>query len=311
MRYDQRRLGLRRIDDDAHEQPRNQQLVRIGEGGADGDGAGGRIDAIVDEIEAAGMRILIIIGEPEPRHRRCWRLPVLGRLLGAQDIIEIGPLADIEDDIDRVELDEGGQHVARRADEVADAVGGPPDTPGERRVDARIAEVEFRLLEFRLAGVDRRHRRLLVGQRLIEGFLTDVAVAEQAARPLVVLTAADDLRLRLDHPRRRDIDRRLIRGPLDREQQRPRRHILALAEFACDEEALNAGPQIDLIDGDDAADILDGRLELSPRNRSDDHRGRRRRRRLRLFLIAAGGESECEHKRRGEGSRPDVRWPDA
>ena len=45
------------------------ELARVGEGGADADGAGGAVDLVVDEVDAAAARPVRLVVQPELRRR--------------------------------------------------------------------------------------------------------------------------------------------------------------------------------------------------------------------------------------------------
>ena len=83
----------------------------------------------------------------------------------ARDAQVVG-LGDADAEEDRIDLRDGRQQRAlAAADEVAGLDLGACRQPADRRGDARVAEVERRLLDRRLRGLDLRSRGVLLRAR--------------------------------------------------------------------------------------------------------------------------------------------------
>ena len=143
--------------------------VRIGDGGAGVDRAAAAVERVVDEIERAvtvEMPIAIQADGDVVGSRRAMMGP---------PVSEVVRLAHVEIEIDRIERDDRGEQRRRAAaapaaaDQVADRDEVRADASGERRDDAGEFEVELRVLDCGLGGVDGGLRAALFGGALIDG----------------------------------------------------------------------------------------------------------------------------------------------
>ena len=117
--------------------PGEQQALAIGHRRPHLEGARRRIDRIVDEVDATRLGVRRLA-----RHRHGH-----GEAAGAlgQKVSRVA-LGDGEVDVDRVELDDGGeQRALAGAHEIAHVDLPAPDAAGHRRVHRRVAQVQLRL----------------------------------------------------------------------------------------------------------------------------------------------------------------------
>ncbi len=120
---------------------------------------------------------------------------------------------------DRIDLrDRGEQRALAAADEIARLHARDADQPVDRRRDARVAQVERRLLHRGLAGLDLRRFRVLSGARVVQFLLADGLLRHERR-------VARDVALRLLKPclGRRELG-------LGRRQQRFERLAIDLVE---------------------------------------------------------------------------------
>ena len=265
------------------------------------DRPGARVDPVVDEVEASGRRVFEAVREPQPGHELRPRPPFADRLRDTLLVVEIAALAQVEDDVDRVELDQRRQHAAVGAHPLADAVDRPADAAVEGRRDLRVAEIDLCLSQLGFARPQRGFRLLLVGDGPVERLLADVASRVQRPRPFEIAASPHHLGTRLRDPGRGGVDRRLERLPLEDEQQRALLDVVAFLEDASHQEGLDAGAQIDGVDRHGLAHVLRPRIDFPPlHGRDHDRRRRRCRLRARLLVTAAGeGRSDRQQDHAG------------
>ncbi len=221
------------------------------------------------------------------------------------DLLELAH-ADREQDVDRVLADDGVEHAAGRIDQVAAGVDGEADAAVDRRQDVGIGEVHPSLGQRRLGLQHGGLGALQVGAIEIDRRLRDVLVLHQLDRPVVLQLGVDLLGLRRGEIGRSLVDVSLELDLLDLVQQLALLDVIAFAEQHPLEEALDAGAQLDHLDGLDAADEIIALADPLDRGRHDPDRGRRRRCRRRLLLAASGDEQE---QQRGDEEPHQRGWP--
>ena len=92
----------------AHEQSRRENPLGVGEHRAGADGAGLAVDLVVHEIELAGVRIVLLVGEPQIH-----RSPA-GAVAAGAAVVQEGLLVGVEARVDRVIGDDGGEQAVAR-----------------------------------------------------------------------------------------------------------------------------------------------------------------------------------------------------
>src|SRR5580698_498036 len=107
-------------------------MVRIGEHYASSNGAGGRIELVIDEVDVTGVREALFISQSDSN----WVLGANSRtrmraLLKAQ----IALLVTVEVDIDWINRDHRGQYGLIRLGEIARGQLRPADPAVNRRAD--------------------------------------------------------------------------------------------------------------------------------------------------------------------------------
>ncbi len=145
------------VEGDVDELARPQGAVLVGEGGLELDGAGRRVDGVVDEGQGAA------VGGAAGRGGGGGELA--GGLAGT-DLVEVA-LRHREGHVDGLELLDHDQRQVVDLDHVAGVHQQPAGAAGDRRRDRRPAEVDPRLLEGRLVGLQRGPLRRRVGLDLV------------------------------------------------------------------------------------------------------------------------------------------------
>ena len=155
----------------------------------------------------------------------------------------------------------------------------------------------MRLLERRLRLHDVGLRRQLVGRALVDRGLRDVLVVHKLLAALQLQLGVDLRRLCLGEIGLLLVDRSLVGGLLDAEQQVAGLDLLPFGEIALLDEARHPRDDVDLVDCDDTADEIAGFRDLTA-----DHRGYGNRRRRRSCLGAGGAAANEENKHADGGS---------
>ena len=156
----------------------------IVEQGPHADAAGAGIDAVVDELELADVRIAVLADEADV-DRRVQRA---GRTAEARE----GLLVAVEARVDRVRRHDGRQHDGR-VNQVADRDLGLRDPAGDRCPDLREGEVELREVGRGPRGAGVGIELLGIGEALVEVALRDRVVGQQPLRALELRLREFDL----------------------------------------------------------------------------------------------------------------------
>ncbi|MNC34267.1 hypothetical protein D3C75_826930 [compost metagenome] len=139
IRHQQGLVGRARGKLHAAELARAQRQVRVADPRALAQGAGGWVQAVVDEIHAPAQRWLELAWQGDA-HLAAGN--VAGRLAA---VLQVALLVDVEVDVDGVKRDDGGQQrgiVAAAVDQVAFADQLAADTPAHGRGDTGELEVQ-------------------------------------------------------------------------------------------------------------------------------------------------------------------------
>ena len=139
------------------------------------------IDADIDEVEPAGLRVGGAVGEPKADHH----IALIRTLRGGTtpDLQELA-LGHWKGDVDRVLGHDRGERAALGADQVADRVLGTADASGEWRLDLGIGQIEHRLLEGGLLALEIAARLALLGLGLVELLLGGRLPPDQLSLPV-------------------------------------------------------------------------------------------------------------------------------
>ena len=174
------RVELRHRHLHAAELPRRDEIFGVGEGRAHADGAGRLVIGIVDEVDLAFHGPVGLVHELGLHHHR---IAARRRDLSPFNEALIGHavgLADIEEEVDGIERDDGGEQrgvAGNAADhEIADAELVAAGAAGDRRRHPRIVEIELRLVESGDGGIAGRRRRVHLRDALVVGLLRGVAL---------------------------------------------------------------------------------------------------------------------------------------
>ena len=138
--------GITDGDPDFDARPRGEEALRIGDRSADADGAGLLVDLIVDEIEDALVREILLGFELE-LERKLGRFECPGSRLVCLSLAQVhalvalhGTFVDGKVDVDWSDGNDGGQDrdAAAGVDEVSDAKNGVADAAGSGCSDLGI-----------------------------------------------------------------------------------------------------------------------------------------------------------------------------
>ncbi len=160
-----------------HAQPRREAgreaALGVVEGGAHPDRAGLRVEPVVDEVDLAGVREALLVGQAHRHLRRA----IAALLVAAQP--QVGLLAAVEIGVDLAHAGDRGQHRLL-VDEVADGDVGARGPPGDRRADLGVFEIEARGAQRRLGALDVGLRGARARRQLVELLARDRLRIEQA-----------------------------------------------------------------------------------------------------------------------------------
>ncbi len=157
----------------------DQDAVRIGHRGADQHRVGGAIDRYVDEID----RAFLFVGRPVGKTDLDLDAIGVAEFSGQLRLQQFA-LADRKRHIHRILADDGREHAAVRADDVAGRDIGFADLAVDRRRDIGIAEIDVRRVQIGLIGHDGALGLLVRGKRLIAGDDSAGILVEQILRAL-------------------------------------------------------------------------------------------------------------------------------
>src|SRR5690606_5128665 len=106
------------------------------EHGTGDDGAGGRVNVVVDEVELALVREPFLAGQAD-QHRAA--LAAFGTGIAGE--AQVGQLVTFEHHVHRIHRDDAGQHAGLGADQVARRHQGTAGAAGDRRL--HLGELQF------------------------------------------------------------------------------------------------------------------------------------------------------------------------
>ena len=270
---DQTVLRLGTAEQHVDELVRQQHAVRIGEFDPDLDQTGRRVDLAGHEIDPALLVEDAVVAEAEPDEdlgRIEFHLVLDGSLPHGDDVA----IADGEQHIDRVERGDGGQHVAVRPDQVAQAVFGAPYPAGNGCGDLGIAELDFGERQVGLARLDAGFRLQRRRPRLVKRRLAHIAPGDENLGPGQRRFGLDQHRAGTGQIGFGKLHTGLERGGIDDEQDIALLDVPALGEAPLDQLSLNPRAQLYAVDGGDAAQDLERLDDLAPLDRLHDD-GRR------------------------------------
>src|SRR5690606_26712886 len=127
--------------------------LAVVEHGAAADGAGARVDLVVEEVQLPLMRVAGLAGQAEVY--RAGAAGVAAGLARQLDVLEEHALVGVEVGVDLVGGDHGGQQRLAGTDQVALGDLGTADAAVDGRGDTGEAEVELGVLQLRLDRGDR------------------------------------------------------------------------------------------------------------------------------------------------------------
>ena len=105
--------------------PGVNEAVLVGEDGAGADGAGLRVELVVDEVDVALVGKPVLVGEAEVHRASAPSRSSAPRAVARQLVVlEVGLLVALEVDVDRVERDDGGEQRGRRGPGLHQVAGG-------------------------------------------------------------------------------------------------------------------------------------------------------------------------------------------
>ena len=156
----------------------------------------------------------------------------------------------------------------------------------------------MRLVEQRLRLHHLGLRRGVVGRALVKRGLRDVLIADELLAALQLERGVDRRRLCLGEIGALLLDRRLVGGLLEPEQEIAGLDLLPFGEISLLDEARDPRDDVDLVDRRHAPEELAGFRHLAARH--GDHRDRRRRR----STLGHGRATADEQGQRTNGGRP-------
>src|SRR5262245_2010830 len=261
LRDHQARRLLPLADDGGDELPVGQHPFGIGHGGAHDQRVGPLIDLRVGEVPGAAMGVLLAVGQAQPDLDLAEFAALLAPRLA--DRLEVAN-AHRKQHIDRILAHDGGQHAARRVDEVAYGEGGAADAAVDRRADVGVVEIDPGLGERRLGLHDLARRGVDGGLVLVDRALRAVLTLVELDLPVVLQLRIGELGLGHGEVGLGLVDQCLKLHLLDLVEQVARLDLLSFLEFLpaverhLVEKTLDAGADLDFFDGLDAADKLEG-----------------------------------------------------
>ena len=233
--HQQRRPQLRHRHAHAAELVRRDEQIGIGEGGAHADRARGAVILIVDEVDGALQRPVLLVHQLALHLDRVVARRLDLALLHQALIGHAVAFADIEAEPDRIERDDGGEQRGRAADaaddQIADAHLVPAHAAGDRRRHPRVVEIELRLVD----GGDRRVARgggdVHLRHALVIGLLRGIVVLAQLRGALELRLGELELRFVLGQLRLGGLERELEGPRLDDEEKIALLDQLAVGEI--------------------------------------------------------------------------------
>jgi hypothetical protein len=244
------------------------------------DRAGVRIDLVVDEVELTGVREVVFVAE---RHLHTARRHARVREL------QVCRLVDVEIRVDRAVRHDRGEG-ARAADQIAYRDQGARYAAVDRCGHARVAHVELRRRERRLAGRERSLRVGVPGVRLIERLARDRVRCEQMLRARTIDLRELELAARTRALRFVAVDLLPKRSRVDAKQQLAALDVCAFREVNRLDVSRHPRMQLDAVDRREPSG---GVLPIGDRaldHACDRDLGRRRGGRRGLAAATARGE---------------------
>ncbi|MNG02623.1 hypothetical protein D3C84_856600 [compost metagenome] len=114
------------------------------------DGAGFRIDLVVDEVHLPEVAVALLVRQAHVHRRGLTALALAGK----QAVLEEHALVRIEIGVDLVGGDHAGQRCSVGGHDVAGGDFRTADAAGDRRGNAGETEVQTRQIQLRLNGID-------------------------------------------------------------------------------------------------------------------------------------------------------------
>src|SRR6202451_4719731 len=220
---EQRGIGRRAGHADAAKHARGENAVGVVEDGAAADGARGAVDDVVDEIDLALVREILLVDQFQRDRNIAMKTGNALARRGKAHVTQIRCLVEREFDADRINRNDGGEQRGGAAgaagDQIADGNPAVADAAVDRRTQFAI------LLEIELG---RMHHRLLRGDggfgdalglgALVVSLLGDGLVAEELLAALQVGVGEGEIGARLRQIGLHLLEHDLERPAVDREE---------------------------------------------------------------------------------------------
>mmetsp|Transcript_53691 Transcript_53691/g.126356 ORF Transcript_53691/g.126356 Transcript_53691/m.126356 type:complete len:528 (-) Transcript_53691:1334-2917(-) len=162
---------------DAGVQARRELAGLVVEHRAHADGCGGGVESVVDEVELAGVRKAVLVGQAHLHGHRVARDRLA--FAGRRHVLQIGRLAGVEIGKHLVAGHQRRQHRLANADQVARRDVGARGAAIDRRSDVGVFDVEPRLHQGRLGRPQIGFGRAQAGTQLVDLLLADGVDADQ------------------------------------------------------------------------------------------------------------------------------------
>jgi hypothetical protein len=220
--------------------------------------------------------------------------------------LEHGAFAHAERHVDGIDLGDRREHALVGAHHVAHVHVHAPDATAHGRPDLRVAEIQLGLAQGSLVGRDGGGRLVCGADHFVEPILRRRVAFEQPLRARQLLQRAVQAGLAAGHLGPGSLELCRVTLALDGEEQLPLGHVLAFAELALLEHALDARAQVHVAIRLGLAHEVEGLVDGDAADGDDAHR--RGRRGLGRRLFAAGeryeqGERECPGGPHAHGGR--------
>lgn len=210
-------VGLAADQLQAHVEARGELALGVVEHGAAADGAGTRVDLVVEEVQPAQVRVAVLAAQAEVHRALAAR--VATGLAGQLDVLEEHALVGVEVGVDLVGADQGGEQGLPGVDQVAGGDLGAADATVDRRGDPGEAQVQACRVQLRLGRGDRRLGFLGGGGAGVGEFRGDRVAGAQAFAALGFVDAPRLGRAGLLQLGFEALDLGLERARVDLEQQ--------------------------------------------------------------------------------------------